>query len=83
MDGEQTNKTKTEMTKQVEREKIDITHYSKGDKGMKEIWERSQKCDLYALHLINEIWQTMIRTDHQFSTLFCMFSVVSSVVGVL
>lgn len=39
MDGEHTNKTKTEMTTSREgKEKIDITHYSKGDKGMKEIW---------------------------------------------
>lgn len=73
MDGEQTNKTKTEMTKQVEREKIDITNYSNGDIGMKEICERSQKCDLYALHLITKIWQTMIRTDHQFSMPFACF----------
>lgn len=40
MDGDQTNKTKTEMTTSREgKEKIDITHYSVDGKGMIEVVE--------------------------------------------
>lgn len=51
---------------------------------MKEIWERSQKCDLCALHLINKFWKALIKHNfHQFSTPFVCFFVVSSVLGVI
>lgn len=64
--GWRTNNTRTEMTtSRKEKEKIDITHYSIDDKGIKQIWNKSQKCDFYALHLIN--CQTIIIFNHQFS----------------
>lgn len=75
--GWRTNNTRTEMTtSRKEKEKIDITHYSIDDKGIKQIWKKSQKCDFYALHLIN--CQTIIIFNHQFSR----FSFASSVLGV-